>query len=42
MGNGGFASNYMVGALKCVAVYGAEGTTEVSVVSTSGLGSRKP
>ncbi len=37
MGKDGFASNYIVGSLKSVAVYGMKETTEVSVVSTSGF-----
>jgi hypothetical protein len=37
IGKGGFASNYIVGSLNCVAVYGRKGTTAVSVVSTSGF-----
>ena len=39
IGKDGFASNYIVGSLNCVAVYGMKGTTEVTVVSSSGFGS---
>jgi hypothetical protein len=37
IGKDGFASNYIVGSLNCVAVYGIKGTTEISVVSTAGF-----